>query len=56
MWAPVAELLDSVTASRLLAGRHSGEFIRGRRLNDRHFEFRGGEDRQAGGQRRVTDA
>ena len=56
VWTPVAQLLDGVTAGRLLAGRHSGEFMRGRPLDDRHFEFRGGRDVRSGGHTRATDA
>jgi hypothetical protein len=41
-WKPVRELLDIVAASRLLGGRCSGEFLSGRALDQRHFEFRGG--------------
>ena len=41
-WKPVRVLLDIVTASRLLGGRSSGEFLTRRSLDDRHFEFRGG--------------
>jgi hypothetical protein len=44
-WRPAAELLDCVAASRLRSGRRSGEVLRARLLDDRHFEFRGGEDR-----------
>ena len=40
-WRPAAELLDSVIAARLRAGRRSGELLRGRLLDQRHFEFRG---------------
>jgi hypothetical protein len=54
VWAPVTQVLDCVTAGRLLAGRQSGEFLQGRRLDDRHFEFRGGEP-QSGRHARVTD-
>jgi hypothetical protein len=55
VWRPIADLLDCVTASRLLAGRHSGEFLRGRPLDDRHFEFRGGGAARSGRHNRVTD-
>lgn len=56
IWVPVADVLDGVTACRLLTGRHSGDFMRGRPLDERHFEFRGG--RVGGGEShtRVTDA
>ena len=54
VWAPVTQMLDGVTASRLLAGRHSGELLRGRRLDDRHFEFRGGAA-QVGRHARTSD-
>jgi len=54
VWAPVTQMLDGVTASRLLAGRHSGELLRGRRLDDRHFEFRGGAA-QVGRHTRTSD-
>jgi hypothetical protein len=47
-WKPIGELLDCVAAARLRAGRRSGELLRGRLLDDRHFEFRGGEDRPPG--------
>jgi len=45
-WRPIAELLDCVAASRLRSGRGSGEVLRARLLDERHFEFRGGEDRR----------
>lgn len=57
-WRPIGELLDCVAAARLRAGRRSGELLRGRVLDDRHFEFRGTGDRpagRAGGLSRVTD-
>ena len=57
-WRPVGELLDCVAAARLRAGRRSGELLRGRVLDDRHFDFRGGGDRPQGGRgslTRVTD-
>ena len=41
-WKPVQEVLDMVSASRLLSGRRSGELLGTRPLDDRHFEFRGG--------------
>lgn len=47
-WKPIGELLDCVAAARLRAGRRSGELLRGRLLDDRHFEFRGGGDRPPG--------
>jgi hypothetical protein len=47
-WKPARELLDMVNASRLLGGRSSGEFLRRRALDDRHFEFRGGWAAAAG--------
>jgi hypothetical protein len=47
-WRPIGELLDCVAAARLRSGRRSGELLRGRPLDDRHFEFRGGGDRPAG--------
>jgi len=54
VWKPVTQMLDGVTASRLLAGRHSGELLQGRRLDDRHFEFRGGAA-QVGRHARTSD-
>jgi hypothetical protein len=57
-WRPVGELLDCVASARLQSGRHSGELLRGRFLDDRHFEFRGGGDRPdaaAGSRTRVND-
>ena len=51
-WRPIGELLDCVTSARLLTGRRSGELLRGRPLDDRHFEFRGGDERRSGGTRR----
>jgi hypothetical protein len=47
-WRPIGELLDCVAAARLRSGRRSGELLRGRPLDDRHFEFRGGGERPAG--------
>lgn len=47
-WKPVRVLLDIVTASRVLGGRCSGEFLSRRALDDRHFEFRGGWAAPAG--------
>jgi hypothetical protein len=47
-WRPIGELLDCVAAARLRGGRRSGELLRGRPLDDRHFDFRGGGDRPAG--------
>jgi hypothetical protein len=44
-WRPIGELLDCVNSARLRTGRRSGELLRGRPLDDRHFDFRGGEDR-----------
>ncbi len=40
-WRLVADLIDCVTAAQLRGGRRSGEVLRGRVLDDRHFEFRG---------------
>lgn len=57
-WRPIGELLDCVAAARLRGGRSSGELLRGRPLDDRHFEFRGGSDVPvggAGGRKRATD-
>ena len=47
-WRPIGELLDCVAATRLRGGRRSGELLRGRPLDDRHFEFRGGSERPQG--------
>jgi hypothetical protein len=44
-WRPIGELLDCVASARLRSGRRSGELLRGRALDDRHFDFRGGGDR-----------
>jgi hypothetical protein len=58
-WRPIGELLDCVTAARLRGGRRSGELLRGRQLDDRHFEFRGGDERRPANARpstRVNDA
>jgi len=46
-WRRAGELLDCVTAARLWAGRPSGELLRNRLLDERHFEFRGGVDRSS---------
>jgi hypothetical protein len=57
-WRPIGELLDCVASARLRGGRRSGELLRGRPLDDRHFEFRGGGDRPPGrgiGRSRATD-
>jgi hypothetical protein len=53
-WKPAGELLDCVTAARLRAGRPSGELLRNRLLDERHFEFRGGVDRGSSGVDRLT--
>ena len=58
-WRPIGELLDCVAAARLRAGRRSGELLRGRLLDDRHFEFRGGGERppdRRGSLTRITDS
>jgi hypothetical protein len=57
-WRPIGELLDCVTSARLRTGRRSGELLQGRPLDDRHFEFRGGDDRRsrAPQRRRVGDS
>jgi hypothetical protein len=47
-WRPIGELLDCVRSARLLSGRRSGELLRGRPLDDRHFDFRGGGERPSG--------
>ena len=47
-WRPIGELLDCVASARLRGGRRSGELLRGRPLDDRHFEFRGGEQHREG--------
>jgi hypothetical protein len=52
-WRPIGELLDCVTSARLLTGRRSGELLRGRPLDDRHFEFRGGERASRGPSQRT---
>ncbi len=55
-WRPVSVVLDCVAAARLLTGRRSGEMLSGRPLDERHFEFRGGQPRRATPERtRVTD-
>jgi len=57
-WRPIGELLDRVTASRVLCGCRSGEFLASRPLDDRHFDFRGGRGRpdvQGGSPSRATD-
>ena len=53
-WRPIGELLDCVASARLRSGRRSGELLRGRPLDDRHFEFRGGGDRPAGSANRPS--
>ena len=55
IWRPIGEVLDSVTAARLRAGRRSGEMLQGRLLDDRHFEFRGGYQRPHGRHTRLMD-
>ena len=57
-WRPIGELIDCVRSARLRGGRRSGEMLRGRQLDDRHFEFRGGEERRPANARahtRVSD-
>ena len=46
-WRPIGELLDCVKSARLRTGRRSGELLQGRPLDDRHFEFRGGDERHS---------
>jgi hypothetical protein len=55
-WRPVGELLDCVAAARLRAGRRSGELLRGRLLDGRHFDFRGGYQRPPGRHTRLRDS
>ena len=57
-WRAIGELLDYVAAARLRGGRRSGEMLRGRPLDDRHFEFRGGGERppgRSGPRTRIND-
>lgn len=57
-WKPVGELIDTIRSSRLLGHRSSAEFLRGRLLDERHFEFRGQSPASAtgpGGHSRVSD-
>ena len=54
-WRPIGELLDCVAAARLKSGRRSGELLRGRPLDDRHFEFRGGAPGSAAQSRRREE-
>ncbi len=57
-WRPVAEILDTIKAARLLGHRTSAEFLRGRLLEDQHFEFRGqspAPPKRPGSRSRVTD-
>jgi hypothetical protein len=54
-WRAVGELLDCVAASRIRAGRRSGELLGGRFLDDRHFDFGGGYQRPPGRHTRLMD-
>ncbi|MBA3344788.1 MAG: hypothetical protein H0T44_05725 [Gemmatimonadales bacterium] len=57
-WKPVGELLDTILSSRLLGQRSSAEFLQGRLLDERHFEFRGESPASAmrpGPRSRVSD-
>ena len=54
-WRPVGELLDCVAAAQLRGGRRSGEVLRGRVLDNRHFDFRGGYQRPPGRHTRLMD-
>lgn len=54
-WRPVAEMIDSVMSARLREGRRSGDLLRARELDDRHFEFRGGYHRPPGRHTRLMD-
>ena len=54
-WRAAPEMIDMVVAVRLQTGRRSGEFLAGRLLDARHFEFSGGFTRPLGRPRRVTD-
>jgi hypothetical protein len=57
-WRTVGEILDCIRAARLLGRRPSGEMLRGRLLDDQHFEFRGEPSesvRRRDRRTRVTD-
>lgn len=54
-WRPVQVMIDLVVAGRLQSGRRSGEFLAGRPLDGRHFEFRGGFTRPSGRHTRLMD-
>lgn len=54
-WRPVQVMIDLVVAGRLQGGRRSGEFLAGRPLDGRHFEFRGGFTRPSGRHTRLMD-
>jgi hypothetical protein len=54
-WLSARELNDMVVAARLRAAGRAGATLRGRMLDARHFEFRGGTARQSARQTRVTD-
>jgi hypothetical protein len=54
-WRAVQEMIDLVTAGRLRSGRSSRDFLAGRLLDDRHFDFRGGFARPPGRHTRLMD-
>ncbi len=54
-WRAAQEMIDLVVAGRLQTGRRSGEFLAGRLLDGRHFEFRGGFTRPSGRPSRMMD-
>jgi hypothetical protein len=54
-WRGVQEMIDLVAAGRLRSGRCSGDFLAGRPLDARHFEFRGGFTRPPGRHTRLMD-
>lgn len=57
-WQPVGTLLDRLVAHLLLERERSGMVLRGRLLDEEHFEFRGVSPRPADlpeGRTRSTD-
>ena len=54
-WRPVQEMIDMVAVGRINTGRRSGDFLAGRPLDERHFEFRGGFIRPPGRHTRLVD-
>ena len=54
-WRSVQDMIDMVAVGRINTGRRSGDFLTGRPLDERHFEFRGGFARPQGRLTKLLD-